>query len=124
MPRTSLTRTLVAAMLGLAALAAVSVGLEARRGLALVNRTALTIDEVFLAPAGSGSWGDDRLEGDTLASNGRGSLSFTADTSSCRWDLKIVDTDDAEAVFPNLNLCGATEVTVSFDGGQPNAQVR
>lgn len=109
----------------LAVVAAVALGaMPADREFQLVNRTGLTIDEVYLSPANANAWGDDVLGVDVVPNNGRVAITWSRSESTCAWDLKIIDDDDAEVVWTRLDLCTASEVTLHFRNGTPTAEIR
>ncbi len=112
-------------VIGLAVLATVALGaMPAEREFQLVNRTGLTIDEVYLSPANANVWGDDVLGVDVVPNSGRVAITWSRPESACEWDLKIVDDDDAEVVWTRLDLCKASEVTLHFRNGTPTAEIR
>lgn len=109
----------------LAIVATVVLGaMPADREFQLVNRTGLTIDEVYLSPANANAWGDDVLGVDVVPHNGRVAITWSRSESTCSWDLKTVDDDDAEVVWTGLDLCRASEVTLHFRNGTPTAEIR
>jgi hypothetical protein len=59
------------------------------------------IHKLYLAPAKSDKWSDNKLQNQTVAKDGR----FTIrDIPAGAYDLKVVDDDDDTCVFPNINI--------------------
>ena len=94
------------------------------RAFVLLNKTGLTIDELYLSPSKEDRWGDDVLGVDVLANNQKAEISFSHPGDECRWDMKIVDEDGDDVVWTNLDLCSASEITLSYQGGSPTAQIK
>lgn len=113
----------------LAVVALVSVTLQAmpqRRNLdfTLVNKTGLTIMEVYLSPTTSDEWEEDVLGDDVLKNGGKVDIKFSSTETECNWDLKIVDEDDDDVEWTKLNLCTANEITLMYEGKKPTAIIK
>jgi hypothetical protein len=117
-----LVLALVAAMV-----VAGSVAMFARSGeqdFVLINKTGLTIDELYVSPTTTNDWEEDVLGVDTLPDGGHVTIKFSRDTTACQWDLKIVDEEDDSVVWSNINLCKAEEITLKYEGKRPTAIIK
>jgi len=113
----------------LAAVALASITLQAtqqRRNLdfTLVNKTGLTINEVYLGPTSSDNWGEDVMGKDVLKNGEKVDITFSSSETECNWDLKIVDEDDDDVEWIKLNLCTASEITLLYEGKKPTAIIK
>lgn len=91
----------------------------------LTNSTGKEIKTVEVSPAGANKWQPNKIEeGDkahSLKAGARGTIHFDKDTS-CKWEIKATFADDTSAVFPAVNLCDASYVTLKYSAsGQPAA---
>jgi hypothetical protein len=75
--------------------------------LVVINDANLSIiHKLYIAPAKSNKWGDDKLQSQTVVKNGR----FTVrDVAGGVYDLKVVDDDDDTCVVSNINIDKSTE---------------
>jgi len=105
----------------LAATAAVSAG---DQDFTLINKTGLTVDELYLSPSNDNEWGEDVLGVDTLADGAKADIEFSRKESECMWDMKIVDEDGDAVIWEDINLCRASEITLFYKGGRPTAQIK
>jgi hypothetical protein len=81
----------------------------------LNNATGYTIDEVRLAPTGTDEWSKDVLGKDTLGDGESWKINFAHSAEACKWDLKVVYTDDASKVtWQDLNLCKINKITLHW----------
>jgi hypothetical protein len=90
----------------------------------LINKTGLTIDELYLSPTGDDKWGEDVLDVDTLADGAKVEISFSRAEAECMWDMKIVDADGDDVVWQKINLCKASEITLFYKGNTPTAAIK
>ena len=81
----------------------------------LVNKTGYAINEVYVGPVSSSSWGNDIMGTGTLNADASVNITFTAPGSVCRWDLKVIYDDKSSAEWSNLNLCSISSVTLYWD---------
>jgi hypothetical protein len=103
-----------------AALAACAVGsasaLAGQQDFALVNATGYEISELYVAPSQSDDWQEDVLGQDTLGDGQQANVSFSRDTETCQWDLKVVYSDDnSSAEWRGVDLCQLSNVTIKYD---------
>jgi hypothetical protein len=118
---------LVASCLAVVAVASITLqATQQRRNLdfTLVNKTGLTIMEVYLSPTTTDEWEEDVLGADVLKSGGKVAIKFGSSETECNWDLKIVDEDDDEVEWSKLNLCTANEITLMYEGKRPTAIIK
>lgn len=90
----------------------------------LVNKTGLTIDEVYLSPTSDDEWGEDVMGRDVLKNGERVDIKFSSEETECNWDLKIVDEDEDSVEWEKLNLCTANEITLMYEGKKPTAIIK
>ena len=119
----------VAWALCLAVVLAASVGASAGafsgdQDFTLINKTGLTVDELYLSPVNENEWGEDVLGVDTLADGAKVDIEFSHKENECMWDMKIVDEDGDSVVWEDINLCKASEITLFYKGGKPTAQIK
>jgi hypothetical protein len=70
--------------------------------LVVVNEAYFSIiHKLYIAPAKSKKWSDNKLQSQTIAKDGR----FTIrDIPGGVYDLKVIDDDDDVCVIPNINI--------------------
>lgn len=111
------------ATLGL--VSALAVGATALRAgdqdFVLVNKTGYDIDEVYVAPANEKEWGEDIMGVDTLDDGQRVTIEFAHKEKECMWDMKIVFSDEEEAVWEDFDLCRVSEITLRYEKKRPTA---
>jgi hypothetical protein len=118
---------LVASCLAVVALASITLqATQQRRNLdfTLVNKTGLTIMEVYLSPTNDDEWGEDVMGKDVLANGEKVDITFSSGETECNWDLKIVDEDKDDVEWTKLNLCTANEITLMYEGKKPTAIIK
>ncbi|MBM3750125.1 MAG: argininosuccinate lyase [Acidimicrobiia bacterium] len=125
--RPNLKSAVIASCLAVIALASITLqATQQRRNLdfTLVNRTGLTIMEVYLSPTSSDEWGEDVMGKDVLANREKVDIVFSSAETECNWDLKVVDEDDDSIEWTKLNLCTASEITLMYEGKKPTAIIK
>lgn len=118
---------IMASCLAVVALASITLqATQQRRNLdfTLVNKTGLTIMEVYLSPTNDDEWGEDVMGKDVLANGEKVDITFSSGETECNWDLKIVDEDDDDVEWTKLNLCTANEITLMYEGKKPTAIIK
>lgn len=118
---------IVASCLAVVALASITLqATQQRRNLdfTLVNKTGLTINEVYLSPTNDDEWGEDVMGKDVLANGEKVEITFSSSETECNWDLKIVDEDKDDVEWTKLNLCTANEITLMYEGKKPTAIIK
>lgn len=125
--RPNLKSGVIASCLAIVAFASLTLqATQQRRNLdfTLVNRTGLTIMEVYLSPTSSDEWGEDVMGKDVLANREKVDIVFSSAETECNWDLKVVDEDDDSIEWTKLNLCIASEITLMYEGKKPTAIIK
>lgn len=87
----------------------------------LVNKTGYDIDEVYVAPANEKEWGEDIMGTDTLENGQKVTIEFAHKEKECLWDMKIVFSDEEEAVWEDFDLCKVREITLRYEKKRPTA---
>jgi hypothetical protein len=90
----------------------------------LVNKTGLTIDEVYLSPTSDDAWGKDVMGRDVLKNGEKVDITFSSEETECNWDLKVVDEEEDSVEWEKLNLCTANEITLMYEGKHPTAVIK
>ena len=117
-------RSLVAAVCMVASFAPSFVVAQSKLDFTLLNRTGLTVNELYVAPTNVDDWQEDVLGRDVLKHGESVDISFSRTEKSCMWDLKIVDEDEDEVEWSNLDLCKAEHITLMYENGRPTAIVK
>lgn len=115
---------LAAAALGTLALFGTSAALAADQDFSLVNATGYEIAELYVAPSQSADWQEDVLGQDVLGDGQQANISFSRNSDTCHWDLKVVYSDDnTTAEWGGVNLCELSVVTIKYnaDSGETSA---
>ncbi|MBU6367635.1 MAG: argininosuccinate lyase [Gemmatimonadetes bacterium] len=87
----------------------------------LVNKTGLVITHVYVSPSDSDHWGEDIMEKDVLGKNESVDIVFDRSETTCKWDLKIIDDDEDEVEWNELNLCKASKITLKYENKRATA---
>ena len=82
----------------------------------VVNKTGMVITSVFVAPTGSGSWGDNISTLDKLSNKEGFQYAFDVDQKNCAYDIKFKGEDGKEYTLKNINLCNNAVVTLTKPG--------
>jgi hypothetical protein len=90
----------------------------------LINKTGVTITELYVSPTSVDDWEEDVLGRDVLKHGERIDIKFSRSENTCRWDLKMVDEDDDEGVWKNLDLCKINEIEIMWENKKPTAIIR
>lgn len=89
---------------------------EAKQDFKIMNRTGYAINEAYLAPAKTNEWQEDFLGKYQLDNGDVKKVHFSPKTKTCRWDLRVVYTDDDEnVVWRDIDLCTVDTVTLYYD---------
>jgi hypothetical protein len=90
----------------------------------LVNRTGLTISELYVSAAQSDDWEEDILGVDVLPDGESVTIHFAPKERAKVWDLMIVDEDGDQVVWEGLRLNDIHTVTLRYDKkGNPVADL-
>ncbi len=90
----------------------------------LLNRTGITISELYVTPDERDDWEEDVLGRDVLKHNESLDIEFSRSEKSCDWDLKIVDEDGDEIEWDSLDLCAASHITLRYENNEPTAIIK
>ncbi len=89
---------------------------EAKQDFTLVNKTGYEIKSVFVSPSKSDDWEEDVLGKDTFANGDSWEIKFHRSATTCKWDLKVVySDDDSSAVWSNIDLCSVEKITIKYN---------
>jgi len=89
---------------------------EAKQDFTLVNKTGYELKEVYVSPSKADDWQEDILGQATLDDGAKVNIHFNAKTHTCKWDLKVVYSDDnSNAVWSDINLCEVEKITIHYD---------
>ncbi|WP_333570792.1 hypothetical protein [Sphingomonas sp.] len=107
-----------------AALAAATPTLADEWDFLLTNSTGKLITKIEVAPAGSGSWVENKVEAELnkdgkVKPGGKTTIHFEKAASACKFDVRGTFEDKTTAVWPNVNLCDNSYVTIAFTGEKP-----
>lgn len=80
-------------------------------GLPIVNRSGMTIMEVYTSPMGVERWGDDLLHVRVVPDGGTGLLPLSGEEAVCRYDLRLV-LEDGREVLGTADLCSRRGFTL------------
>ena len=113
--------TLLALGIALTLATGASVLLAGDQDFVLVNKTGYDIDQVYVSAANQKEWGDDIMGKDVLTNGDKVTIEFPHKEKECIWDMKIVFSDEEEAVWEDFNLCKVREITLKYEGKRPTA---
>lgn len=89
----------------------------------LTNNTGKEIKTIEVSPAGTNQWQPNKIEeGDKakpIKAAARTTIHFDKGAAQCKWEVKATFADDTSAVFPAVNLCDASFVTLRYVNGTP-----
>ncbi len=81
----------------------------------LVNKTGYTIRSVYIAPAKSKTWGNDRL-GDGVLDHGKQRLIKFSNKAQCVQSINITfDDDGSEVEWDGFDLCELNKITLKYN---------
>ncbi len=89
-----------------------------QRELTITNRARQPIRELYVSPASSDDWGDDRL-GDASLAPGRPFRVRLGRVRDCRFDLRVVYEDERSEERRSVDICRNRQV--AFDGSEARA---
>jgi hypothetical protein len=83
----------------------------------LVNQTGVEIHNLYVSESAADSWEEDVLGTDTLADGDSVDINFEG-REDCVWDLMVKNEAGAGVYWRKLDLCKASEVTLSCNGSK------
>ncbi len=104
---TRLPPTIAAVMLLSAGAAAAQ-----ERVLTVINNNAATLVELYTSPANSDTWGDDLMQGQTLATGETGELTIADGSAECVYSVRAVF-DDGSEVDGETDICATEGFTLN-----------
>ena len=116
-------RICLASLVVLALLAYTVPAAAGNQDFTLVNETGVTIEELHISTVKTSDWQEDVLGDRVLPDDGSVVVGFPVDDDHCRWDLMIVDSDEDQVVFNNLDLCEISTITLYWEDGEPQADL-
>lgn len=117
-------RMLTACLFALVATSAATATAQSKLDFTLLNRTGLTVNELYVTPTHADDWEEDILGKDVLKHGENTDIVFSRSEKSCMWDLKIVDEDGDSVEWTNLDFCKAAQITLMYENGKPTAIVK
>jgi hypothetical protein len=81
----------------------------------LTNKTGYEVDQVYVSAASSDDWEEDILGKNALDNGESVNIHFSRGTRGCRFDLKVVYSDDEEAVWKDIDLCTVEKITIRWN---------
>ena len=89
----------------------------------LTNSTGKEITLVELSPQGAAQWQANKVDEGEKPKNikvgGRATIHFDKTGTQCKWEIKVTFVDSSSTVFPAVNVCDDSFVTLSFKGTTP-----
>ena len=87
----------------------------------LVNKTGLTIMEVYVSPSEADDWEEDVMGKDVLDDGESVDITFDRKETAAKWDLKVVTDKKQSYEWGSLNLLKIEKVTIKLEKGKPVA---
>jgi hypothetical protein len=81
----------------------------------LKNKTGYQIDEVYVGPHSSSSWGKDIMGKDSLGDTESVRITFPHGGGACQFDIKVKYHDGDTAEWDDVNLCNYDTITLFWD---------
>lgn len=78
----------------------------------LINSSSADLQELYVSPTGSDTWGDDILGVDVLASGEQGAVTIADGQETCAYDLRFVMDNDV-TIEGTADLCETNEFTLN-----------
>ncbi len=78
----------------------------------LVNDSGLTLMEFYTSPVDDGTWGDDILGANVLATGESGTVTLADGSAQCDYDLRFVFEDGTE-MTDTVNACETGSYTIT-----------
>ena len=89
---------------------------------AVRNRTGTDLYGLFLAPTGSGAWGEDLLAGRRLDEGEQLDVTFPWGARAIWWDIRVENREGRAVEWKEIPLRRLRRVTLYFQGGRPVAR--
>jgi hypothetical protein len=83
----------------------------------VVNKTGVTLVDVYVTPAETNHWGNDILPNDVFENGSTISVTIPADYgTTCLFDMKITDAAGGSITFSNIDACKLITLQINNDG--------
>ena len=89
----------------------------------LVNKTGVDIHNLFVSETAKDDWEDDVLGEEVLENGNSVEVSFEG-KSSCIWDMMVKDEQGGGVFWRKIDLCKASEVTLTCSGKTCSASIK
>jgi len=80
----------------------------------LVNATGYPIKSVLIDEAASDVWTDNELSG-VMDDGATVHMHFGQGDKGCKWDMKVIFTDDSNAEWHGFDLCSINTITLHYN---------
>lgn len=78
----------------------------------LINNSSVNLQELYVSPSDTDTWGDDILGVDVMPAGATGTVTITDGLETCSYDLRFVADTGAE-VTSSQNLCELNTFTLN-----------
>ena len=83
----------------------------------VVNNTGVTLNNIYVTPAETNSWGSDILPNDLFENSTSVRVDIPADYgTTCKFDMKITDLEGNAVIFTGMDACKLHTLTINWDG--------
>jgi hypothetical protein len=81
------------------------------------NNTGVTLNNIYVTPAETSSWGSDILPNDLFENGSSVRVDIPADYgTTCKFDMKITDLDGNAVIFTGMDACKLHTLQINWDG--------
>lgn len=86
-------------------------------GFYIANNTGVTLNNIYVTPAESNTWGDDILPNDLFEDQSTVQV-YIPETygETCIFDIKITDLEGNSVTFTNVDACALNTLRINWDG--------
>ena len=86
-------------------------------GFYIANNTGVTLNNIYVTPAESNTWGDDILPNDLFEDQTTVQV-YIPETlgETCVFDIKITDLEGNSVTFTNVDACALNTLRINWDG--------
>ncbi len=83
----------------------------------VVNNTGVTLNNIYVTPAETSSWGNDILPNDLFENGSSVRVDIPADYgTTCKFDMKITDLEGNAVIFTGMDACKLHTLQINWDG--------
>jgi hypothetical protein len=106
----------VAALFGVMAFAAAPASAQSEQDFTLLNGTEYVIDEVYVAPSTSKTWGSDIMGDGVLGAGSSKLVKFRSGTSNCIYNMRVKWADGSSSEWStDFDLCTISKITLRYN---------